>query len=380
MTRSFFGLAVAAGLVVAGFYAFRAWDRDPDVPAGPPSFEGDSDRLERTVFVPTLDTPVPAGKSAVWCASFQLAWDKLKADIVKGPVEVTNAKEVCDRLNSARPVADDLPAEGFYAAAGFEGDGIRETIRTEMARKFPNAPPPELPDLGGGVHTYTYLEAEVRFERPYVVNSKEFRFRDSEGKGRPVVSFGIADDAEWRVRSKLEDQAGLLFADEGKDRYQFTAFAVDLDRNSRPNQVVLARVDRKGTLAETLANVERRIRTFVAKPDQDLGPALSSSHSLLAPNMRWKVRHQFRELLGPGRVLKLDGEAFPVAAAEQTTSFRLDSRGAGVESSAHLAAKKSATPRRLHFDHPFLLYLKKRGAGRPFFVMWVENAELLCGT
>jgi hypothetical protein len=26
---------------------------------------------------------------------------------------------------------------------------------------------------------------------------------------------------------------------------------------------------------------------------------------------------------------------------------------------------------------PFLIYLKKRGAGHPFFVMWVDNAELL---
>ena len=55
------------------------------------AFNSDSDRLERTAFVPTLDTPIPDGKSAVWCASFQLAWDKLKEDVIKGPVEITNA-------------------------------------------------------------------------------------------------------------------------------------------------------------------------------------------------------------------------------------------------------------------------------------------------
>jgi hypothetical protein len=30
------------------------------------------------------------------------------------------------------------------------------------------------------------------------------------------------------------------------------------------------------------------------------------------------------------------------------------------------------------FDRPFLIVVKKRGAEHPFFVMWVDNAELLC--
>jgi hypothetical protein len=29
------------------------------------------------------------------------------------------------------------------------------------------------------------------------------------------------------------------------------------------------------------------------------------------------------------------------------------------------------------YDRPFLLVMQKRGSSRPFFVMWVENAELL---
>jgi hypothetical protein len=29
------------------------------------------------------------------------------------------------------------------------------------------------------------------------------------------------------------------------------------------------------------------------------------------------------------------------------------------------------------FDRPFLVYMQKRGAEQPFFVMWVDNAELL---
>ena len=35
-------------------------------------------------------------------------------------------------------------------------------------------------------------------------------------------------------------------------------------------------------------------------------------------------------------------------------------------------------PRYLYFDRPFLIYVKRRQPNvQPFFVMWVDNAELL---
>jgi hypothetical protein len=34
-------------------------------------------------------------------------------------------------------------------------------------------------------------------------------------------------------------------------------------------------------------------------------------------------------------------------------------------------------PQRYAVDGPFLIYLQKHGAAHPFFVMWVDNAELL---
>jgi hypothetical protein len=34
-------------------------------------------------------------------------------------------------------------------------------------------------------------------------------------------------------------------------------------------------------------------------------------------------------------------------------------------------------PRRFVFDRPFLIYLQQRQAKQPYFVMWVENPEVL---
>jgi hypothetical protein len=56
--------------------------------------------------------------------------------------------------------------------------------------------------------------------------------------------------------------------------------------------------------------------------------------------------------------------------------FKLDRHGAEIFSSAYVSPADGG-PKELHFNRPFLLSLKKRDAARPFFVMWVDNAELL---
>src|SRR4051812_42135366 len=54
------------------------------------SFDGGSDRLSQTQIVPTLDTPISEEQSAIWCASFQIAWNELRRSVVKGPVRIRN--------------------------------------------------------------------------------------------------------------------------------------------------------------------------------------------------------------------------------------------------------------------------------------------------
>ena len=49
--------------------------------------------------------------------------------------------------------------------------------------------------------------------------------------------------------------------------------------------------------------------------------------------------------------------------------------GAVLEGEANFGI--AALPRESIFDRPFIIYMQKRGAEHPFFVMWVDNAELL---
>jgi hypothetical protein len=105
-------------------------------------------------------------------------------------------------------------------------------------------------------------------------------------------------------------------------------------------------------------------------------PRVTQLDTLLVPNMSWRIEHHFQELEGTDKVFfnpPLQGLYLDTAL--QGIQFTMDRNGAAVASSAWLGAKGG--PRDFHFNRPFLVYMKKRDAKHPFFVMWVENAELL---
>ena len=47
-----------------------------------PTFVGESTKLKRTVILPTLDTPMVAGKNNIWCSTFQLSWNEMKDTVI----------------------------------------------------------------------------------------------------------------------------------------------------------------------------------------------------------------------------------------------------------------------------------------------------------
>jgi hypothetical protein len=103
---------------------------------------------------------------------------------------------------------------------------------------------------------------------------------------------------------------------------------------------------------------------------------------LLVPNVFFKLDHRFTELEGFDKiVLNAIGRGLYVREAFQMLDFRLDRSGAELESEAAIAVKCEGRPPPI-FNRPFLIVMRKRGSstrpGHPFFVMWVDNAELLC--
>lgn len=356
---------LAAATVGLGFWlAIRGRPYHP----APMSFDGSSDNLRQTAIVPTLDTPLPEGKSAIWCASFQLAWNRLKDDVVKEPIKLAGAESVADRLNRGDETDEDLNPESVYSVAGLASDGIEDRIRKDMSRKFPKVPSPQFTP-GNGAVAYAYLQASVKFDIPFFDNDEPFEFTDSAGQKTAVASFGIRENDDYAYY-KLRSQVAILYRGNAPDRGgEVPEFVVDPCSNSRPYQIILAMLTPKATLADSVADVE--LKTRGGSP-HGLGPR----DTLLVPNMAWQIAHRFAEIEGVDKpILNPNLQGLHISTAAQVIRFRLDRSGAEVVSESKNEVKPWAFY--FHLNRPFLIIMKKRDAKRPFFVVWVDNAELL---
>lgn len=331
------------------------------VPYSPPplAFSGDSLSAEKTIVVATLDSPAPKGKNVIWCVTFQACWDELKT--VVGPIDVPGARDMVRRLNEAPLNADDLP-DGYYAAAGLVKDGIVKKIKSEMAARFPNVKP-RLPSVGNDetmAVAYAYLSSEVKFRTAYFDREGGDDFTDSAGNRTRISSFGLYKNRESSVNATLARQIEILYSDKKQSPSQ--EFVLDLDKNSQPAQLILACVEPKESLAATWQEVQRKMRDWnPGKDEREFG----DHDSLVVPNLNYKIQHSFKKL-----------ETSGLLKTSQAIEFRLDRSGAGLVSEAYIAWMCAG--RSFSFTRPFLIVLRKRGSTEPYFVMWVDNAELLC--
>jgi hypothetical protein len=365
--------AILFCLLIAVFFL---WNRRPgEGDSYPKSFDGSSEDLKQTVIVPTLDTPFPEGKSAIWCASFQIAWNKLRSKVVRAPILLGQAEEITDRLNRAEQSEQDLESEMFYSEAGWVNDGIVEKIQKEMAQKFPEVPKPEFPYArADSAVAYGYLKAEVNFQTPYIPNKKPLDFEEKEKSPTQVKSFGIPEPLKGD--KKIRDQIEVLFCEFLREPMSPDYFAFDLCKYSSPNQLVIARLPRKGTLAEFLEDLGHRAKKKPQEGQEGYDHTFYHHDSLLVPNMHWRIKHRFKELERSEKPPENPSlQNFWLSEAYQMIEFKLEKSGVKVSSEARLTDKGG--PRPFHFNRPFLIYMKKRDAQHPFFVMWVDNAELL---
>ena len=326
-------------------------------PPTAPSFEGPSQKLKQTVIVPTLESSVPEGKSAIWVGTLPMAWQALEK--VAGPMELPQAKQLAAQLR-ATP-SPELAAQSYYVAAGFHKDGILERIRRELPVRFPMAPRPEDASPMGVAMVYAYLEAAIGFEHEFRINDDPLRFKAAAGTVTPVYAFGVPEKDSGKGDTTYRGQVEVLFHDD-------EGFAVDLSCRTKPYQIVLARLPRAATLAAALAQVKKRT-------GQRRG--LASDAVLLVPFMHWQVDHRFRELEKQVIVNKSHPPDSFIGQAMQSIRFKLDTKGVEVTARTRLESDWSQGPEHLIFDRPFLIVLRKRGTSAPFFVMWVDNAELL---
>ena len=141
-------IALALVTVAAGAFYLLYYVSDFSAPDGEPVIAVDSSELQATEVVPTLDTPIPANKNAIWCASFLAAWKTLETDLAKEPVTLQGDPAIAQTLNKAVDPRPYIPNESLYVAAGWNQEGYNRPDQKRSRGKVSRQSTAHLPRNG----------------------------------------------------------------------------------------------------------------------------------------------------------------------------------------------------------------------------------------
>jgi len=342
--------------------------------------------LKRTAVVATLDELWVDQCNVIWCATFQMAWGKLREDSGGDPIAVVGADDLAARLNAAPFATENIEERSYYTAFGPLAGGVLDEIEDVMAQRFPAEQPPyfneRYRDIPDGFIAYASLGIDIGFARPFFTNDDPLTFTDSAGQRDEVASFCAHSRAATQEIKAVREQVEIL-SYEYADNREDDAFLVDLCKRTQPYQVVLARMPAQETLRQTVEASEQAILTFKEDSDYGVLRKLRPIDRLIVPDVLYRLTHHFTELEGK-KLGNTEWAGMPIVEALQTIAFSLSRTGVVLKSrSLMIGASRRGDrsleePRHFNFNRPFLIYVKKREPqAEPFFVMWVDNTELL---
>lgn len=282
----------------------------------------------RSQIVPNMLTSVDVSKNIAFSASFTLAWNEMRKQV---GAPINNKAKAVKWMNDSPLSGDLLGPKEYKRDVRIEGEQITLLVNFQK-------------DLG--------------FDVPMQPLHQPFTFN-----GKPVKAFGMIDyDPEIIGEAHL-----IYYRDEDH-------FVMNLDSKDKSSDMILAKGFNKGAnLHVILQQVQGAIRK---------GTKITEYASLQIPVLKFMEEEHFKELEGID--FKAKGQPYKIKTARQKTSFTLDQDGAKVVDSAELTVAAAALdsgevkrPPNLIFDKPFVVLLQKKKSAFPYFMLKVENDEIM---
>lgn len=303
---------------------------------------------KQTDFVITPQSPLPQGKNAVYSVPIIYTWQQIK-EIGKGQVVIDKAYNDLTLLNESKSWEKSLNKDEYTATATVE-EGNKIVARAEFSKSLP-------------------------FKIKLKDHGQELKF-----KGEAVPTFG-ANDSEY-YKSELYYTIQIVYYKNDDD------FAVRLIPEDTEHEVLLYMPNEKGTNLQQMFDDLTQKTASAVKEIQSGDAAWKYSlemegDELLIPKFSFNIETNYSSL--EGSKFKMGDKPYLIEEAYQRTAFLLDEEGAKVESEAEETAVTEEAivpvekphPKKLHFNKPFLVMLKRKDSPNPYFAMWVDNTELM---
>jgi hypothetical protein len=225
-------------------------------------------------------------------------------------------------------------------------------------------PNPGLTPRPQDIVAYACLFKDLRFPVAFERMDDSLTFR-----GVPVRAFGMANYKP--AHETMYPQVQIL------DYRTEDDFIIELKTKSDGDRLILAKIQPSSTILDTITNIHQRIGQGKHEP-------AVRADEMIVPRINFDILREYSELQGRRLITTQPDVArdLRLVSAVQDTDFELNEQGVRLKSESHMAfaCAKAETPVPTHkmiFDKPFLLLLQRANATQPYFVIWIDNAELL---
>lgn len=300
------------------------------------------DSLKQTDFITTLEDPITESRNIIYAPAFLYAWDKVRNEL-KFPIIVSNTNSDELRLLHQSVSHHNSLADTEYAAEVQIADGaisvrafFNKTLPFETKMQASETPMLFDKTKVSAFGMYSYHEDAVRIAR--------------------IIYY--KDDDHFILKLLPKDKQHEILLVKGLDKYQTLKNALDLTNN----------LINEG-------KQEQGNNTLLWKYE------ITQRDMFSIPAIRFNIATNYKNLEGQSFLTK-DNKTHIINEASQRTGFILNENGAVAESEVYavtdsIGAPVITHPKKMVFDKPFLIILKRVNKTNPYFVMEVANAELL---
>lgn len=298
----------------------------------------------QTEFLPTLENKIPKDKNAVYCVTLLYAWEEIRKTI-KIPLQINSKENTADLvlLNNSTLFKNVLNDDEYLTSVNVEGGNI--IAKAEFNKSLPF----EF-DLNS-------FDNELIFDGIKVASFGSFGGGKDAYKTIKILYY--KNNNEFIIKLLPKDQQHEIILFKTKKKFEnFDQMNIQLEKN------------------RNLGEKEQKKQSKYWKY------YLQDEDELIIPKFNFNIETNYSSL--EGNQIKTSKNNYVIGTAWQRTAFILDEKGAKIESEVVIEAlldemeeEEKPKPKKMRFDKPFFVLLKKTNSTTPYFTLFANNAELM---
>lgn len=300
----------------------------------------------KTHFIPTLEHKISNDKNSVYCATLLFAWDEIRKHI-NSPLTISDDYFDLKLLDKSTSFQNVLKSNEYKVSGEIEGNLIKASAEFNKSLPF-------------------------QFKLQSFKNKLTF-------DGQKVSSFGIYG---YDGYEQLKIVKIIYYKNDNN-------FIIKLIPKDYEHEIILFKTDQIfNSIADMKTEIEKLTEIgIIEKKNEKINWKYYYGlvDEVIIPKFNFNIETNYKSL--EGNYFKSNKLNFQIAHAWQRTAFVLDEIGAEIESESEMAVEASEEafeeeyekpkPKKMIFDKPFLILLKRTDIKNPYFGLWITNTELM---